>query len=884
MFNPRSFENSGPEGFGVLEVVGDHDAEAPRRFVPLKRTELRGEVFGPLAGLRMTQVFGYTAEACERVLEAVYRFPLPGDAAVTGVRVRFGDVSIRAELADRRQAEAEYEEATRQHRQAALATRESPDVFTLRVAGIQPDQAVTVETAFVQLARPEGAGWSIRVPLTTAPRYVRGDEAGSRSTDGQPLGLLRDPGHRFVLDLEVRGTETVTSPTHRLDLSRNGDRALVRLADGEVVPDRDCVLVWHPLEERDRPKLEVTLHEDPASGQVYFLALVAPPATRDRGRGLPRDVILLVDHSGSMQGPKWQAADWAVERFLSDLTERDIFALGLFHDSTRWFDRQPRRADPGTVAAATAFLSKHRDSGGTELGVALEQALGMTRDQDNIARHVLIVTDAEVSDEGRILRLAEQESSRFDRRRVSVLCIDSAPNSYLAVALAERGGGVSRFLTSDPAEQDIATALDEVLADWAEPVSVGLRLEIDREDVRSSGRAVNPCARPGWSETDLGDLPAGRPLWVVGRAPRGEGAPLSFRLVTSQDKELASCRQDLVGESPHGRALKALFGARQVLGLEHLIDSRCSAEELRDGLRRLGYEPERVTSVAAGTVPKVYPENTHADAVAALRELLVQEALAFGLASSETAFLATRNEPGQPLEARVEVANALPHGWSEEFVGGGFRGGLAGPIAACCVDSFLLAGPPHDSSVPGGFYLGQPAVHDVFDGDCPANDLCEVPDLLEPADCPPPRSGQLPGTSRSKSDAPASNEPSSTVLFGGIPTAMGGEAILFDSEQVPCSAVLPDHAILSSLVVRFTEGMPGSDQLDAGLALLVFVGDRESPRARVRLADLVRQRGVRPLNVRRSSGEAVRIVLVDPAGAWKERGLRLEVSLGWSRD
>src|SRR5207244_7022584 len=86
MFNPGAYENSRPDGHPVLEIVADPQAEepGPPRFVPLRRTELAGEVTGPLAALRLTQLFGYTREQCDRVLEAVYRFPLPGDAAVTG--------------------------------------------------------------------------------------------------------------------------------------------------------------------------------------------------------------------------------------------------------------------------------------------------------------------------------------------------------------------------------------------------------------------------------------------------------------------------------------------------------------------------------------------------------------------------------------------------------------------------------------------------------------------------------------------------------------------------------------------------------------------------------------------------------------------------------
>ena len=127
------------------------------RFVPLKRTDLSGTVNGPLATLALTQTFSLAADS-GTVIEALYRFPLPGDAAVTGVRVRFGAVEIHTTLTEREAAEADYKDAKRTGRQAALVTRESPDVFTLAVAGIRAGQDVVVHTDYVQAARPEGAG------------------------------------------------------------------------------------------------------------------------------------------------------------------------------------------------------------------------------------------------------------------------------------------------------------------------------------------------------------------------------------------------------------------------------------------------------------------------------------------------------------------------------------------------------------------------------------------------------------------------------------------------------------------------------------------------------------------------------------------------------
>jgi Ca-activated chloride channel family protein len=141
---------------------------------------------------------------------------------------------------------------------------------------------------------------------------------------------------------------------------------------------------------------------------------------------------------------------------------------------------------------------------------------------------------------------------------------------------------VSRFLTSDPQELDVTTALDEVLQDWSQPVLTGLRLEVSASGVESAGRTVLSS-----NSIDLGDLPIGRSVWVVGRMPRGSARDLGFRVLTGDGREAATCRVDVGGAARPG--LKALFGARRVTGLEYLIASGRSGNELREQLERLGY-------------------------------------------------------------------------------------------------------------------------------------------------------------------------------------------------------------------------------------------------------------------------------------------------------
>ena len=847
MFNPKAYENTRPDGFGVLEIV---DEKEPRLFVPLKRTDLRGEVMGPLASLRLTQVYGYTRGQCDKTLEAVYRFPLPGDAAVTSVVVSFGEVEITAELKERQQAEADYEEAKREGRQAALATRESPDVFTLQVAGLQPDQDITVVTSYVQLARVEGDNWSLRLPLTTAPRYVRSDELTSRYAQGQPLALLRDPGHRFQLDLTVRGVEAVTSRTHQLNLTPDDDGVQVRLQDGEVIPDRDCVLSWQPRKAADKASMQVWLHDDATANQLYFLALVAPPATRTTHR-TPREVTLLVDHSGSMEGAKWQASDWAVESFLLGLKDRDAFALGLFHNTTRWFAKGMNRADAATVNQAVQFLKQHKDSGGTELGVALEQALSQTRLSGEAARHVLIITDAEVSDEGRILRLAEEEAKRKDRRRISLLCIDAAPNSHLALELAERGGGIAKFLTSNPAEEDITTALDEVLADWAEPVLPNLRLEVNRPNAEAAGRNVRAGNDGRSSVIDLGDLPAGRAVWVVGRVPRAER--LQFNVKASNDWDVGACEVNV--QTASHPALKALFGARKVLGLESLIHSHYGAEQLRERLQQMGYGVAR----EAAPPTKLYAENVREDAKAMVRDLLVSEALNYGLVCSETAFVAVRKEAGKVIEGSVVVANALPSGWSENFLLSNIGSALhAAPMSMPTMAAAPMPSSPiqaRKAGTGGGLKRMLRATFDAMQNLSFHEDVDDYASAEASVNSP-------------------QQEPS-TVLFSGVPSLSNGEAVLFDSSQQP--TLLPARGTIEALLVQLTSG--ATTNVDAGLSLLLFVDDLSTPRARVRLADLLRQGGERPLNVQKLPGQVIRLVLSDANGAWANGAPPLQIAL-----
>jgi Ca-activated chloride channel homolog len=823
MFNASYVENAPEGGVAMLEVLGK-DAQT-MAFVPMRRVEVSGEITGPVAGMQVVHVFSYTKQQCSRVIEAAYRFPLPGDAAVTGVSIRFGDVEIQAVLEPRAQAEKDYKDAKKDRRQAALVTREVADVFTLRVAGIKPGQEVRVETGFVQLAHTEGSGWSLRIPLTVPVRYTRGDESPAAGA-ARPLAQAADPGYRASLDLTVFDASGVASPTHALSLTRDGTELHARFEGGDVLPDCDAVITWQPTGDAQRTTLSVvtTYHE----GRTPFLALVTPPSREQKL--VPRELIVLVDHSGSMQGAKWEAADWAVKRLIGMLTEDDRFRIGVFHNTVAWWSDTPKAMDGAARKDAVHFLESHRDSGGTELGVALEQALQGHRPSGEFSRQVLIVTDAQVSDEGRLIRLAEEESKRGDRRRISILCVDSSPNAALARQLAEAGGGSDRYVTSNPEGGDITTALDEIVDTWARPIATGLRLEVRTDVVYAASRRSTTASGDGWHALDLGDLPAGRPLWTSGEAATGE-EPLGLRLVDGHGEVIAAWTE-ADGEKVHG-GVAALVGARRLQQLEALKGARYTPEELKKRVEELG-----ITSEEAGQKDgTLYPENRPADET--LAGLICRESLRSGIASTETAFVAVRTEAGKSVERTIIVANATPEGWED------VRYAVVSQVAQPMILRRVSAMAPMDR----------------------VDEACVLREDMQPIRRKS-MSAPLPQMVN-----PRQSRANTITLFDGVPAAGVGRIVL---AELTIGLKRAKGLQASRLLSLIAEGDAGA--FPEGAELLLFVGDMARARARVRLSDLLG--GVtRPLNVTCSDGQILSLVLLVP-GTGAEAIGHLKVTVG----
>jgi len=228
-----------------------------------------------------------------------------------------------------------------------------------------------------------------RIPLTVSPRYIRDDEMRLPQRNVHPQIQLLDPGHTFTLDLIVNGNPVIKSPSHQITTENQEDSVRITLQETEAIPDRDFILTCITPQDQNLPQFICQVEEHPEENSVYLLATFFSPKI-ENNEPVKRELIILVDHSGSMSGPKWQAADWTVKNLLKTLQPDEYFNLGIFHDSSSWLSKSPIPGTEQSIHSAINFLKQNQDSGGTNLGIVLDQALSSPKSKGPFVRHIVM--------------------------------------------------------------------------------------------------------------------------------------------------------------------------------------------------------------------------------------------------------------------------------------------------------------------------------------------------------------------------------------------------------------------------------------------------------------------------------------------------------------
>src|SRR3954468_13895356 len=423
-------------------------------------------VSGPTIRARVTQLF---RNPTQDWVEAVYVYPLPPGGAVDSLKMIVGDRVVVGEIKERQQARAIYEQAKRDGQKAALTEQERPNIFTNSVANIGPGETVLVQIEYQEPVHQTGSTFSVRLPLVVGPRYnpapivqsvdFRNDGSGWGATNSDPVPD-RDRISPPVLDPAKNAPVNPTSITVRLNAgfalgevksphhnfkveSPDNTTRIVTLADGAVPADRDFELTWKPAAEKAP---SVGLFRERIGDADYLLAFVTPPpAEQATQKPLPREVVFVIDNSGSMGGTSIVQAKASLIYALGRLQPSDRFNVIRFDHTMDMLFKSSVPADAAHVDAATSFVGGLRASGGTEMVPAMRAALSDGAEDSASVRQVVFLTDGEIGNEQ---QLFDTIAAMRARSRIFMVGIGSAPNTFLMTRAAELGRGTFTHIGS----------------------------------------------------------------------------------------------------------------------------------------------------------------------------------------------------------------------------------------------------------------------------------------------------------------------------------------------------------------------------------------------------------------------------------------------------
>jgi len=414
-----------PVGSGVLQLRGNGiNSDAV-----LMNTEIELDVNGLLADMILSQQFTNTSNEW---MEGVYLFPLPIDAAVHGMTIQVGDRTIVGEIKTKQAAKKNYQQAKENGQVATLVEQQRPNMFTAKVANIAPGDLVSVRLEIMLPVRFQDNRFNVLLPTTYTPRYGAADEHEAAKITGPVLHAdqLSDPTLTLMARIRpLDSIESVTSSTH--DIEHNG--TAIALPDAAM--DRDVVLSW-PASSTQTALGNVYTTE--FGGERYMQVMVPPPTDTTNIARANRELILIIDKSGSMAGDPIRAAKRAVLRALDGLEDTDYFNIIAFDNNAVSLANEALVADAGNIANATRFIRKLTADGGTEMHEALSFAL-RTDDPDRL-RQLVFVTDGSVGYEDELLKIIKKT---IGNNRLFTVGIGSAPNRFFLDKAAEAGRGTS---------------------------------------------------------------------------------------------------------------------------------------------------------------------------------------------------------------------------------------------------------------------------------------------------------------------------------------------------------------------------------------------------------------------------------------------------------
>lgn len=482
-------------GAGQLLLHSPGLAPAPAL---MQSSAVHVKISGIVAVVTLEQRFRNNSE---HWVEGIYTFLMPGAAAVRALEIRAGGQRIVGEIRERAEAEVVYAAARDAGHRASLVTQQRPNLFRNRIANLAPGETVVVTLEFVQPVTYAEGLFGLRLPMTLTPRYIPGRPLQSQTATADAATMPDYLGFFLATD-EVPdapllatlfhprpGSDTapinpltiaveldagmplarVDSLYHPMRLRQDGTRYHLQLAQGSTEMDRDFVLHWAPDMGR---KPQAALFTEQVDGDHYGLLMMVPPSLAQSPVNRARELVFVVDTSGSMGGVPMQQLRESLVQALDGLRPQDSFNIIAFDHQYRMLFAAPRSADRHALRQARTFIGGLRAAGGTEMLPPLRKALAASAGSGfgERLRQVIFMTDGAVGNEQAII---DTIAAELGASRLFTLGLGSAPNSWFLRKAAQLGRGRHLHI-GDQIEINsrVAVLLDYLLAPVLTDISV----------------------------------------------------------------------------------------------------------------------------------------------------------------------------------------------------------------------------------------------------------------------------------------------------------------------------------------------------------------------------------------------------------------------------
>jgi Ca-activated chloride channel family protein len=456
-----------------------------------------------LAQTRVEQTF---RNHTDRPLEATYVFPVPKGASVNKFTMWVDGKETKGEMIEAKKAREIYTGIVRRTRDPGLLEYIGQDLLQMRVFPIPAKGDQRVALTFSAVAPKEGNLVEVVYPL---------------KTDGKSTRTLES----FSIAATIKSQHNVTnvySPTHTVSLKRHGDKEVTVTFDREQgLLDRDFQL-FYATGDKDVGLTALT-HRPVSTENGYFTLLVTPRVEIPKEYMVPRDLVLVLDTSGSMRGPKMEQARKALKYCLDNLGSRDRFGLINFATVVNRYEDRLLEANSEQIARAKKWVENLDASGGTAINDALASAQELRSKDEGRSFTVVFFTDGQPTigetDPERILKNTVARNTA--NTRIFTFGVGDDVNATLLDQLAEKTRALSSYVR--PAE-DIENKVSSLYGKISNPVLTNLKLTTTN-DVRLN--EVYPAELP--------DLFHGSQLVVLGRYS-GKG-PAAIKLTGQVGKE-----------------------------------------------------------------------------------------------------------------------------------------------------------------------------------------------------------------------------------------------------------------------------------------------------------------------------------------------------------